>query len=268
MMGGNNKTQSNVHHRNTGNSHNQGHLQQQHHASPLLHQHPVQQQVHHSTSSAFGTHPADLNPMDFIEQDIIQGGGGHHQNSGMIANNAQHNIQQGNIGTNFDVNLDAPFDMMSAFPDLDPTQFHAGGNPDNQHSPLLHQNTPGPMLGSSPQMNNLVKNENGMGVNNRNQPGHHASPNSQQQLRQQHQNHSNHMQHLSNQNHQHHPHGHPHISDYSPEWGWTDVSKNKSNPILWMRQYEGICIIRLFLKLFLLHFKHQKYLIAFYFLFL
>merc|ERR1711981_124120 len=32
----------------------------------------------------------------------------------------------------------------------------------------------------------------------------------------------NHMQHL---NHQHHAHGHPHISDYSPEWGWTEASE-------------------------------------------
>ena len=239
MMSGNNKTQPNAHTRN--NTHNQGHVQPQqpHHGSPMLHQHPVQQQIHHSTSSAFGTHPADLNPMDFIEQDIIQASG-HHQNSGMISNNAQHNMQQANsgglVGSNFDVNLDATFDMMSAFPDLDPNQFNAGGGgPDNQHSPLLHQNTPGPMLGSSP-MNNLIKNENGMGSNNRSQSGHHANAQQQRQPQQHHQGHNNHMQHLNNQNHQHHSHGHPHISDYSPEWGWTDVSKNISDPILRMRR--------------------------------
>lgn len=262
MMGGGNKNQSNIHHRNT--THNQGHVQpQQHHQSPMLHQHPVQQPLHHPASSAFGSHPADLNPMDFIEQDIIQGGG-HHQTPGMISNNAQHNMQQANsgglVGSNFDVNLDAPFDMMSAFPDLDPNQFNAaGGGAENQHSPLIHQNTPGPMLGSSP-MNNMIKNENGMGSNNRSHTGHHT--NTQQQRSQQQQSHSNHMQHLNNQNHQHHSHGHPHISDYSPEWGWTDVSKIKCNPTIRMRRrylyYKTILKI-----LFLLYIMHQKYLIAF-----
>ena len=194
--------------------------------------------------------------MDFIEQDIIQGGN-HHQNSGAgMMSNAQHTLHQANSGSlvapNFDVNLDAPFDMMSAFPDLDPSQFNTGGGgADNQHSPLLHQNIPGPMLGSSP-MNNLIKNEGGMGLHNRNQQAtrhhsdsitrldHSAATNSQQ-MRQQQPNHSNHMQHL---NHQHHAHGHPHISDYSPEWGWTDVSNYKNHYLIsWLRQYQGICII-------------------------
>ena len=267
MMGGNNKNQSNVHHRNT--NHNPAHVQaQQHHQSPMLHQHPAQQPLHHSVSSAFGTHPADLNPMDFIEQDIIQGGG-HHQSSGMISNNAQHNMQQANsgglVGSNFDVNLDAPFDMMSAFPDLDPTHFNAaGGGTENQHSPLIHQNTPGPMLGSSP-MNNMIKNENGMGSNNRTQTTHHSNAQQQRQQQQQ-QNHNNQMQNLSNPNHQHHSHGHPHISDYSPEWGWTDVSKAISDPILWMRRrylYHKTISKSLFSL-----FMHQKeYLIAFCFIF-
>ena len=222
MMGGTNKSQLNPHHRN-----NQGHGHQQHQP-----QHPLHQ-THHSTSSAFGTHPADLNPMDFIEQDIIQGGS-NHQGSGsaMMSSNTHHGIHQTNsgglVGTNFDVNLDAPFDMMSAFPDLDPSQFTSGGQGhDGQHSPLLHQNVPGPMLGSSP-MNNMIKNEGGIGINNRNQQQaqHHSPSNNAQQLRQpQQQQHSSHMHHLNHQQHQQHSHGHPHISDYSPEWGWTDVSK-------------------------------------------
>ena len=225
---GHNKSQANVHHRN-GNQ--QG--QQQHPIVTLpQHQHPLHL-AHNSTSSAFGTHPADLNPMDFIEQDIIQSGG-HQQSTGggMIAGNVQHAMHQANngglVGPNFDVNLDAPFDMMSAFPDLDPSQFSStSGGADGQHSPLLHQNIPGPMLGSSP-MNHLIKNDGGMGMNNRNPQPHPNTPsnNSQQPLRQQqtNQNNNQNINHLSSQ-HQHHSHGgHPHISDYSPEWGWSDVS--------------------------------------------
>ena len=150
----------------------------------------------------------------------------------MIAGNVQHAMHQANngglVGPNFDVNLDAPFDMMSAFPDLDPSQFSStSGGSDGQHSPLLHQNIPGPMLGSSP-MNHLIKNDGGMGMNNRNPQPHPNTPsnNSQQPLRQQqtNQNNNQNINHLSSQ-HQHHSHGgHPHISDYSPEWGWSDVS--------------------------------------------
>ena len=65
-------------------------------------------------------------------------------------------------------------------------------------------------------------------MNNRNPQPHPNTPsnNSQQPLRQQqtNQNNNQNINHLSSQ-HQHHSHGgHPHISDYSPEWGWSDVS--------------------------------------------
>merc|ERR1719278_1683384 len=62
-----------------------------------------------------------------------------------------------------------------------------------------------------------------MGSNNRSHTGHHT--NTQQQRSQLQQSHNNHMQHLNNQKQQHHSHGHPHISDYSPEWGWSDATE-------------------------------------------
>ena len=254
MMGGNNKLQANLHHRSNNNNPNQVHTQLQHLQQQHQHSH---HQSHHSTGSAFGTHPADLNPMDFIEQDIITSGGGsggaHHStggSGGMISNHS-HNINQVNSGglvtPNFDVNLEAPFDMMSAFPDLDPSQFGPGvGGGESQHSPLLLQNVPGPMLGSSP-MNTLIKNEGGIGMNSSTRSQQMQQHTSSQQLRTQHQNQNNPMHHI---NHQHHPDGHPHISDYSPEWGWTDVSKSRNILNTRSRRYQVLYILKTFFTLF------------------
>ena len=149
--------------------------------------------------------------MDFIEQDVVPSS--HHgiqQHGGMMGNHA--GPHHGATLSHFDVNLEAPFDMMSTFSDLEPSQFTTGGG--GEHNPLLHNNTPGPMLSSSP-MNASIKNEVGH-RNNPQQQGQHTRQNQQQQ-----QMHSmNHQQQTSSV----HPHGHPHITDYSPEWGWTDVS--------------------------------------------
>ena len=160
------------------------------------------------------------------------------------SSNVHHATTGGLVAPPFDVNLDAPFDMMSAFPDLDPSQFApGGGGNDGQHSPLLHHHVPGPMLGSSPMSSSIKSEGGGMGnTGNRSQQIQHTSTatttQQQQQLRQQQQNHNNQMHQMTHQ-HQHHPHGAPHITDYSPEWGWTEVSKRIPAINTRLRHMEG-----------------------------
>ena len=142
--------------------------------------HPQQGQQH----SALGTHPVDLNPMDFIEQN--NGGGAGAGNS--------HQPAFANAANPFDLDT---FDVLGTFPDLESSTASASGGGHYAGSEaaaaaaggggphMLHNNHPShntsPMLGSSPASSTASKKDN-----------RHFHP--------------------------------PHITDYSPDWAWTEVS--------------------------------------------